>query len=197
MKLKNITISDEEVLLAAGETHVLGPALRIEQCQVIASCDAQELVIAGVTMTGGSYIQASPLSNFHFEHVHFNGVRFTGSYIGCDFGNWESTEKISVENCDFTDAVLDGCRFINSNPETIKFPKWPCFAIVNPSSAAEYVSSRTWPARIATLMNIYTDSDPECVVVCGNAERIAHKNGLPLPNLRELLQPIPGIKIND
>ncbi len=197
MNFKNQFISQREILLIVDEVNVLGPDLVLKGCSVLSSCTAEALVIGGLRMDGGVFSQRSPLSNYHFERAHFEGVSFVGSYVGCDFGDWDSAQNSSVANCDFTNARLDGCRFLRCEPQTILFPKWPCFTIINPKAACQYVSSQRWPGRIGTTLGIYTDADSECVAITGDAERLAKKNNLSLSDLRILLMKIPGILIAD
>ena len=118
-------------------------------------------------------------------------------FVGCDFGDWDSIENSSIESCDFSDAELDGCRFLNCNVGDMLFPHWPCFVIANPGDALSYVISRKWPGKIGMLLRIYTDTDAQCVAVSGDAGRMAAKNGISLDEMRDLLESIPGIRISD
>ena len=195
MKLKNNHLSKQEIKLDKGQVNVLGPNLILVECDVISHSTNDELIVAGLTMRGGSFIQKLTLSNFHFKHTHFSNVNFDGNYVGCDFGGWDSVDNASIESCDFSGANLDGCRFLNCDAEALKFPIWPCFVIFNPTASLSFVSSRKWPGKIGMLLQIYTDSDPECTAVCGDAGRIAAKNGIALQDFRSLLESIPGISI--
>ncbi len=197
MKFKNQHLSQQEISLSDDEVNTLGPELVLEDCSVVSSCTAEAIVIAGVRMKGGVFDQRLPLSNYHFERAHFERVSFIGSYSGCDFGDWDSEQKSSIVDCDFTNARLDGSRFLRCKTETIRFPKWPCFTIVNPRSARQYVISQNWPGRVGTTLDIYTDADSECVAITGDAERIAKKNKLSVTDFRNLLIKIPGILIID
>lgn len=197
MRLNNVQLSNQEIKLTGDEVHALGPGLILTRCDVISDGDFNSLIVAGMTMVGGRFIQEAVLTNFHFAYAHFLGIKFSGSYSGCDFGDWDAVEKASIEECDFTDANLDGCRFLNCDVQTIKFPKWPGFTIINPAAALSHVSSFQWPERLGSLMFIYADNDPECSAICGDAERIAKKYGLGLDELRDLLVLVPGIQILD
>lgn len=46
-------------------------------------------------------------------------------------------------------------------------------------------------------LDIYTDSDRECVAIIGDASELAKKSRLPLSEIRALLQTIPGLNIVD
>lgn len=197
MDMRDTTISKDEIRLVKGEEHTLGPKLKLQQCKVISDCSEKFLFIVGLTMEGGAFVQKRKLTDFHFERAHFKGVEFEGHYVGCDFGNWDSPEKASVKDCDFEKSILEDCRFLNCDPGGIKFPKWPCFTIINPVAAAKYVASKDWPEEVEIMLDVYTDVDPECVASCGYAKPLAKDTGLSLEELRELLTPIPGMQIRD
>jgi hypothetical protein len=197
MDLRDITISKDEIRLPNGEEHTLGPSLKLKQCKVISDCSEKFLIIVGLTMEGGSFVQTRTLKNFHFEDAHFKAVEFEGHYIGCDFGDWDSVKKASIKDCDFEKSILESCRFLNCDPRNIKFPKWPCFQIINPASAADYVRSKSWPQPLKVLLEVATDTEPTCVAACDYAKPLAKETGLSLDKLRELLTPIPGMQILD
>jgi len=196
MELQHTVLSHQRILLNNIEMNMLGPDLRLEQCNVISDTVAKGLIFAGFSMTGGTFEQRRPLCNFHFKRAHFQGVTFSGVYVGCDFGGWEPTEMASIENCNFIDATLDGCRFLNCDTKTIKFAGWPCFTIHNPNMAREYVSSQKWPAKVGIVLDVYTNMDHECVAICGNAASISKKNGVSLDDLRIMLAKIPNIQFD-
>lgn len=175
MELRNIKISDKELTLTNVEVNVVGPEVVFERCTVHSDCAGGALIVAGLTMVEGEFIQKRRLANFHFSRAHFHGVKFSGNFVGCDFGDWDTTEKASVQGCDFSQATLDGCRFLNCDMQTIRIPKWPCFTIFNPSQARDFVLGRDWPSSVGDILDVYTDEDPECVAICGDAVRIAEK----------------------
>jgi len=197
MKLHHATYTEEDIKLSNTVINSLGPELHLEKCIVESACEQRALFISGLKMIGGKFAQISPLTNFQFEHVYFSKVKFSGNFIGCDFGDWENPQFPLVEECDFTEAMLDGCRFLNCDVQNISFPKWPCFTLLNPGAARSVALSRQWPSKVGVVLDIYTDNDPECVAVSGNAQRLAEKNALTLDDFRQLLMTLPGIKIND
>lgn len=197
MNLRNQNLSRQKVVLTDNEVNVLGPDLILDECSVCSECSAEALVIAGLRMNGGVFEQKSPLSNFHFERAHLDGVSFFGSYSGCDFGDWDTDQNSSIANANFANARLDGCRFLNCDARTILFPRWPCFTIIDPSAARQFVMLQAWPGRLGGVLDLYTDQDPECMAITGDAERIAKKYGLSLLDLKKSLETIPGILLDD
>ncbi len=61
--------------------------------------------------------------------------------LGCDFGTWPGYTLEGalgeVEDCDFTEARLDLCRFLGCDTRTLRFPQWPGFTILDPVGRAE------------------------------------------------------------
>ena len=197
MNIKNKSLTSQNIDLKNSEVNILGPSLEMNGCKINSDCEAEAISIVGLKMYGGVFEQKRTLLNFHFEKAHFENVLFKGSYVGCDFGDWELEERSSIINCDFSSALLDGCRFLRCDPKSIQFPKWPYFTIVSPCEARQYVLSHIWPEKVGLILGIYTDADPECVAVTGDAERIAKKNKIKLIDLREHLLRIPNILILD
>jgi len=196
MKLRDKSLTREEVKLSDDEVNVLGPSLVLDDCKLLSDCQAEALVIAGMSMKGGSFIQKRRLSSFHFENAHFSRVSFAGTFVGCDFGDWDSRDTSSIDRCTFADATLDGCRFLNCEPGTMRFPSWPGFTILKPIEARTFVLANKWPAKLRTLLDIYTDSDEACSAVCGDAMRIATEDKISLSELKNMLERIPGIVIH-
>lgn len=197
MKLHHAKYIDDDIRLSNAIINSLGPELYLENCTVESACEQRALFICGLKMVGGKFSQMIPLTNFQFEQAYFSNVKFNGNFIGCDFGDWENPERPLVEECDFTDATLDGCRFLNCDVQKINLPKWPCFTLLNPAAARSVVLARQWPSKVGLVLDIYTDNDPECVAISGNAQRLAEKNALTLDDFRQLLMTLPGIKIRD
>lgn len=198
MKIRDTSISRERLLLSNLEVNLLGPNLVLENCDVHSDCQREALVVSGLTMTGGSFNQQGrALTDFHFERAHFSGVTFTGNFAGCTFGDWDAVETSSVRNCDFTQAGLEDSRFLNCDIDSMRLPGWPVFTIVNPAEARDFVMSRPWPSKMRIALDVYTDNDPECVAICGDAAKLAKSDDISLDELRTLLEAVPGMKILD
>jgi hypothetical protein len=196
MKLRDKKISGEQLLLSNLEVNFLGPDLVLENCDVHSDCQSKALTISGLKMTGGRFVQQDrALTDFHFERAHFSSVKFSGKFTGCTFGDWESVDVSSIQDCDFTDAGLEDSRFLNCEIESIRLPKWPAFTIVSPAEARDFVMSRPWPSKTRIALDVYTDTDPECVAICGDAAQLAKSDDIPLDELRTLLEVVPGVKI--
>lgn len=190
-------LSSQTIELERDQVSILGPKLELHDCNVISEADGRGMAFPGLRMHGGVFDQKKALRDFHFQGVHFLHVRFMGKYIGCDFGDWEDMDRSSVSECDFSSARLQDCRFLNCDMEGVLIPKWPCFCLFHPAEARDFVISQQWPNKIGLTLDIYTDSDLECVAVLGDAGVLAKENGLTLSEIRGLLQRIPGLTIVD
>lgn len=90
--------------------------------------------------------------------TYLKGCRFKGRLSGCDFGYWPEYgsdpwyQHGFIEDCDFTDARLDGCRFHGCDPATLRFPKWPHFTILDPIGNAQALCSVKWPERFGAVV---------------------------------------------
>lgn len=198
MKIHDTVVTGQRLMLSNLDVNILGPGATLECCDVYSDCASAALVVAGLDMIEGSFTQQDrPLTEARFKKAYFTGVRFSGSFTDCDFGDWEAPERPHVADCDFSDAKLDGCRFLHCDVDIIKFPKWPGFTLTHPAAARDFVLARQWPAKVGMILDIYTDTDPECVAISGDGARIAKKAGISTAELRDLLQPIPGMKIID
>lgn len=197
-RFANETLSRRELVLKDHEVNVLGPRLVLEECTVVSECGHRALVVAELTMRGGSFQQRRrSLTNYQFDNAHFDGVRFVGRFVGCDFGDWDTTVKASIARCTFEEATLDACRFLNCDAGNIVFPAWPCFVVHDPSRAREYVESQQWPIELGLVLNVITRNESACVASCLDARRVEKNDGLPLDAIRATLRDIPGLAIRD
>ncbi|MFM9281823.1 MerR family transcriptional regulator [Paenibacillus jiagnxiensis] len=106
-------------------------------------------------------------------------------------------DRSSVSECDFSSASLHECRLLNCDMKGILIPKWPCFCLLDPAEARDFVVSQQLPKKMGLILDIYTDTDRECVAIIGDASALAKESGLPLSEIRALLQTIPGLNIVD
>lgn len=190
--LKNTVISGGVVGLDPDRIVIFGPGLVLEDCDFISDENAGGMGFRGMEMKGGRFVQTGKLKDFQFERVRFSGVSFSGDFLGCDFGNWDEPAAGAVADCDFSNATMHHCRFINCDVDSIRFPAWPCFVIRDPAKARDAVNSGSWPRTLGRALDIYSDVDPECVAAVGNAEVLAAGDGLSLDEVLELLTNVPG-----
>ena len=192
MKLKNKIIENERIILSEDAVNVLGPNLVLRDCEIISEINNHRaLIVAGVEMIGGSFYQKGTLSDEQWDTAIFTKVKFKGKLSGWDFGNWDEPDYIN--ECDFSDAVLSDCRFLNCDISQLIFPKWPCFTIPAPSSKADQISKISWTGNWKLTMRLYAENDKECVAITGNVDDLIAENGGDKEDLKRKLSTIPGI----
>lgn len=195
--MRDKIVNNSVIQLKEDLVTVLGPNLELNNCVIESFADGKGIVLAGVVMQGGVFDQRVKLSDFHFRRATFDSVKFKGEYSGCDFGDWDDTVNPHISRCDFSAAVMDGCRFLNCDMAGIVTPKWPCFRWMHPATARDLVMSKSWPKGVGLILDISTDIDPECVAIVLDASVIAKDSNLPLEQLRPMLEAIPGVEIED
>jgi len=179
MKLKDQVLNNEELVLNDIEVNMLGPQLTLNGCTVASYATAKALSFVGVSIVDSTFISKVALSDFQWCKTDLKGVKFIGQYSGCDFGRWKEFhgENGAISNCDFSEAKLDNCRFMNCDISTLTFPKWPCFTILNPREKAEAIQLISWPGKLGLIMGIFADSPEGCVAVTGNAKGLLKRLG--------------------
>ncbi|WP_257457678.1 hypothetical protein [Archangium lipolyticum] len=161
--LENVRLEDKEIenerleLTDKNSLYFLGPNLSLRNCTVILKVSARNLIIVGARFIDSTFEVKQELKNHQqWVKASLKGCRFKGRLTGCDFGHWPDYgtgwEHGAIEDCDFTEARLDGCRIMGSDPATIRFPRWPCFTILDPIGRAPELRSVKWPGRFGRIV---------------------------------------------
>lgn len=137
--------------------YFLGTHLTLRHCTIVSKVAARNLFINQVNFIDCTFEVKQELKNHQqWVYAHLKGCRFKGRFSGCDFGCWpEYTDGLkqgSIEDCDFSEALLDGCRIMGSDPATLRFPKWPCFTIIDPIGRSRELNRVDWPGRIGPII---------------------------------------------
>ena len=151
-------LSNERLELTdKGSLYFLGSNLTLRNCTLVLKVPARNLFTNGVRFIDCTFEVNQELKNYQqwvFTSLH--GCRFKGRLSGCDFGRWpgysDGWEDGSIEDCDFSAARLDGCRFMGCDPKSLKFPKWPCFTILEPLRVASELRGVKWPGRFGDIV---------------------------------------------
>jgi hypothetical protein len=168
--LKDRDIENERLELAdKNSLYFLSTGLTLRHCTIVSKVPASRLRITGARFIDCTFEVKQELKN-HQAWVAGTliGCRFTGRLTGCDFGHWPEYgsdpwyQNGFIENCDFTEARLDGCRIMGCDPSTIRFPKWPCFTFLDPIRRAPELRSVKWPGRFGriTVEELHTQPAP-------------------------------------
>jgi hypothetical protein len=157
---ENKEIENERLELTdKNSLYFLGSNLTLRNCSLVLKVSARNLFIDGVRFIGCSFEVKQELKNHQqWIRASLKGCRFKGRLSGCDFGHWPeygsdpAYQHGSIENCDFTEARLDGCRFHGCDTNTLRFPKWPCFTFLDPIGRSRELNSVQWPGRFGPVV---------------------------------------------
>ncbi|WP_309894014.1 hypothetical protein [Archangium sp.] len=159
--LENVIIEDKEIdnerleLADKNALYFLGSNLTLRQCTVVLKVPASRLHILGVRFIDCTFEVKQELKNHDWSRAFLQGCRFMGRLSGCDFGHrlplTEGRENGGIEDCDFSEARLDGCRFHGCDPRTLRFPKWPCFTVLDPIGRSRELNSAPWPGSFLPI----------------------------------------------
>lgn len=203
--LKNTPIRDKEILDERLELtdkdslYFLGPNLTLRQCAIVLKASARNLLFKGVVFIDCTIEVKQELKN-HQEWVFssLKGCRFKGKMSGCEFGRWPDYapgwEHGSIEDCDFSEARLHGCRFHSCDPLTLRLPSWPCFTLLDPLRRYRDWLAHPWPGNLgSTIIEIFSTDPPSTVAVTWSAALLAKHAGCSEDEIRAVLSRCEGI----
>jgi len=158
---KNQEIANERLELTdKNSLYYLSTGLTLRHCTVVLKVPASRLVIKQATFIDCTFEVKQELKNHQcWVSASLKGCRFKGHFSGCDFGHWPEYgsdsapwyQHGSIEDCDFTEARLQGCRIMGCDPATLRFPKWPCFTILDPIGRSRELNSVQWPGTFGSV----------------------------------------------
>jgi len=177
-------IEDERLELTDKEgIYFLGPNLTLRRCTVVTRVPARWLHILPTRFIDCTIQVKQELKNFQdWVSASMKGCRFTGRMSGCDFGHWphfaDGWEHGTIEDCDFTEARLDACRFHGCDTRTLRFPRWPCFTLLDPIGRSHELASVEWPGDIGRVtIKLLAQQPPSTVAVTLYAPTLAKESG--------------------
>lgn len=158
MLAKKVFYEDQQLenerleLTDKGSMYFLGRNLTLKNCTLALKVPARQLFVRDVRFTNCTFEVKQELKNFQeWIQASLKGCRFTGRLTGCDFGHWPEYgsdpeyQLGSIEDCDFTEARMNACRFMGCNPRTLRLPRWPCFTFLDPIRHAPELRGAKWP----------------------------------------------------
>lgn len=197
---ENREIENERLELTdKGSRYFLGSKLTLRNCTLILKVSARNLYIHGVRFINCTFEVKQELKNHpQWLYASLKGCRFKGRLSGCEFGRWpgysEGWEYGAIEDCDFTEARLDGCRFHGCDMNSIRLPRWPCFTIVDPIRRSPELSAMEWPGDIGRItMKGHAREPPSTVAVTWFAPVLAQKSGTTPEAIKAVLDRCEGI----
>jgi hypothetical protein len=169
--LENVIFKEREIanerleLTDKNSLYYLSTNLTLRRCTIVLKVPASRLIIKQATFIDCTFEVKQELKNHQsWLAASLKGCRFKGRLTGCDFGHWPEYasdpwyQHGSIEDCDFSEARLDGCRFHGCDPATLRLPKWPCFTFLDPIRRAPELRSAKWPGTFGDVVveNLHT-----------------------------------------
>jgi hypothetical protein len=196
VNLEDTEIENERLELSAGTIYFLGPNLTLRNCTLVLRVPARDLIIPQAQFINCTINIKKELKNLRWEHATIKGCRFTGRLSGNDFGRWPTSLKTpgSIEDCDFTEARLDGCRFVGCDINTIRLPSWPCFTILEPARRWRELQALHWPGKYGAIIgNGFAKNPPSTVAMTYSAPELAKFCETTPEAIKALLEKMDGV----
>ncbi len=192
--LHDAVIEKQTIELGGKDAHYLGHGLTLQGCRLILRVSASALTVAKTRLLDCDIEVKKALLNFRWLHAYLEGCRFTGTMRGCDFGHWPEyyDPEGGIAGCDFRGATLDGCRFIGCDPNTLRFPPWPCFTILHPNRRREQLAALKWPGKVGLAMS-FDNEPPDTAAVTFSATALAKDFGATEDEIRAVATSVSDI----
>lgn len=196
VNLEETELTNERLELDSGTIYFLGPNLTLRNCTLVLRVPARDLIIPQAQILNCTIDIKKELKNFRWEHASLKGCRFTGRMSGNDFGRWPTSEKApgSIEDCDFSEARLDGCRFVDCDLNTLRLPSWPCFTILDPARRSRELNAIEWPGQMWISIKVFADYPALTTAVTFWAPALAKWSGCSVEEIRAVLERVDGVK---
>lgn len=196
--LEKQTIERQEIVLTNDQVNYLGHDLVLDHCRVIIRASGQNLVIARTKLLNCQIEIRRQLTNFWWDAAQIEGCTFQGKLRGNYFGHQPSTGTSSwgsIQDCDFTAAILDDCRFVGCDIKTIKLPSWPCFTMLDPHQNAAFFQDATLPASLRSWARYNAGQPMFVVAVSSYAPTILERSGGTEDEIKTFLEKLEFIRL--
>jgi hypothetical protein len=195
-RIENQRLENESLTFDAKQIVMLGPNLTLSHCRVVLSTTQSQFGIMALVHFEMCQIQAKrKLVNFQgWSNASLTGCTFCGHFSGNDFGGKEDTPYM-VKNCDFSHSILAGCRFFHCVPETLVFPKWPCYVIVNPNEVAAGLRAQNVEGPLRRWAKLLGWDEGQLRLVVEHWPNVAKYLKVDEAEIKALLSEIPGVHL--
>ena len=194
------TLENERLELAdKGSLYSLGPSLVLRNCTLVLKVPARNLSTKGARLIDCTIEVKQELKSYAgWIKASLQGCRFKGKMPGCEFGRWPDYapgwEHGSIENCDFSEAHLQGCRFHSCDPLTLRLPRWPYFTLLDPPRRYRDWLAHPWPGNLgSSIIGTSCSDPPSTVAVTWSAALLAKEEGCSVEDLRAVVERCEGI----
>ena len=178
-----------------GSLYFFGSNVTFRNCTLVLKVSGRNLLFDdGTRFIDCTFEVKQELKNHQqWVFASLKECRFKGRLTGCDFGHWpgysERARHGSIEDCDFTEARMNGCRIMGSDPATIRFPKWPCFTILDPIGKSRELNSVQWPGQVGPIViETLRKQPPGTVALTEDAVSIAKRFDTTPEELRVVIE---------
>lgn len=191
-------IENELILIESENDFLLGPNSKFINCKIINKNSARTLSLYDCEFIGGSFNTKKQLTNFQEDSCLYDGVKFFGKYVGCEFGGRPDMmmdfKKFGlVKNCNFSNANMHHCRLFNAEVETITFTKWPVVSVLYPKQDFDAMTASD-KAEILKLLPYTIEDELEfTTVMMFNAEKLSKDRSLSLEEIKNITQLFPRV----
>jgi hypothetical protein len=199
----NIHYKDREIVgerleLPKGALYWLGPNLTLRNCTLVISVASRWLTLMSGQLIDCTIQAKGELKNKRWARMNFKGCRFKGRFMGNDFGfredDLDKWRLGGIEDCDFSEARLDACRFYNCDMKTIQLPRWPCFTLLDPVRRAAELARAEWPGGFGpVVIESLAEEEASVVALTYHAPSVAERLDTTAEALRAVLERLPGV----
>lgn len=197
---ENRVIEDEQLEFKDKDAlYYIGRNLTFRRCTVTLRVPARRLLLREPRFIDCDIVVKTELKNFSWDDAYLKGCRLTGRFTGNDFGRWPSTDPSfkpggGIEDCDFTQAHLNGCRFFGCDANTLRFPRWPYFTILEPYRRAQELAALPWPGQLSHDMSGFAEWLPSTTsALTRSATTLAKQWGTTEEAIRAVLETLDGV----
>jgi len=177
-----------------GSLYFLGANVTFRKCTLVLKVSGRNLIFdQGTRFIDCTFEVKQELKNHQdWVFASLKGCRFKGRLSGCDFGHWPGYSERSghgaIEDCDFTEARLDGCRFHGCEPATLRLPRWPCFTFLDPIARAPELRSVKWPGNFGIIVDNLHTHPPSTRTLTYHAPSVAQRKETTEEELRAVIE---------
>jgi hypothetical protein len=100
---------------------------------------------------------------------YWQDCHFYGNYVSMHFGSPEEDVhgpspwgEIAIQGCNFSDTTMHFCSFRRTDVDSIKFPGWPCFTVLQPERNRSRWKDVPAPIPSSMIMNWFSERGRPC-----------------------------------
>jgi hypothetical protein len=195
---ENREIEGERLELPKGAIYWLGPNVTLRRCTLVLGVASRWLNLVSGQLIDCTIQAKSELKNSRWTTMGLKGCRFTGRFTGNDFGfreeHFDKWRLGGVEDCDFSEARLDACRFYGCDMRMVQLPRWPCFTLLDPRRRVAELRRVEWPGRFGrVVIDDLVEQEEGMVALAYHAPSVAEQLDTTSEELRVVLEGLAGV----